>query len=471
MTQTAQKQSTASYKFDPEILREYDIRGTVGKNLTEETAYALGRSFGTFMASKGWKICAVGYDGRASSPALSQNLRQGLKDCGINVINTGRGPTPMLYFATKSMKLDAGIMVTGSHNPPQYNGFKMMTREGSVFGKMIQDLARTTEFVQGVGTEEQKDVSEDYIARLLADLKHKRDFTVVWDNGNGAGGEILQRLVKKLPGTHHVLYGEIDGTFPNHHPDPTVDKNLVDLIAKVKETKADFGIAFDGDADRIGAVDGTGKVIRGDMLLALYSRTVIKENPDAAIIADVKSSDSLFKEIARLGGRPICWNTGHSLVKAKMAETGAKLAGELSGHIFFADKYYGYDDALYAGIRLMDVIAAEDIDLTTVFSHIPPMFSTPELRIEVREEEKFEMVRKMGEALRPQLTQDNQLLDIDGLRITTPDGWWLVRASNTQNVLVARFEAKTEAKLADMQKTLNTLLQPFGYSLDSQADH
>ena len=351
---------TFSHKFDPTSLREYDIRGIVGKTLTRDDAFAIGRCFGSIVARTGGKSTAIGYDGRLSSPDMSQALSAGLRASGIDVVEIGLGPTPMLYYAAVTLKTDGGIMVTGSHNPADYNGFKMTLGGKPFFGADIQRIGKMAQdgdvVAEGAGSVRKVDVAADYLKRLLTDWDGgTRALNVVWDNGNGSAGDVLAELVKGLPGNHTVLNGKIDGTFPAHHPDPTVPANLEELIREVRTRKADIGIAFDGDADRIGLADDTGHIMFGDQLMVLLARDVLKAHPGATIIADVKASQVLFDEIARAGGKPLMWKTGHSLIKSKMAETGCPLAGEMSGHIFFADKWYGFDDALYAAVRTLGI--------------------------------------------------------------------------------------------------------------------
>ncbi len=444
------------HRFDPTTLREYDIRGIVGKTLHGTDAFAIGRVFGSVVAAGGGRTVAVGYDGRISSPELELQLVAGLMASGAEVLRIGRGPTPMLYFAATTLPADGGVMVTGSHNPADYNGFKMMLRGKPFFGARIQEIgvraALGDVVAEAPGSERAIDVSADYVARLLKDWDGgTRALNVVWDNGNGAAGDILQRLVAALPGTHTVLNGAIDGTFPAHHPDPTVEKNLRQLIAEVAARGADVGIAFDGDADRIGAVDDTGKILAGDQLLVIMARDVLRERPGATIIADVKASQVLFDEIAAAGGVPLMWRTGHSLIKAKMAETGAPLAGEMSGHVFFADKWYGFDDALYAGVRLLGILARMDTRLSDVRAALPRVVNTPELRFDCDDIRKFAVIIEVAARLRE---AGATVSDIDGVRVTTPDGWWLLRASNTQAVLVARAEAKDEAGLERLKAAL-----------------
>ncbi len=453
-----------SHDFEPTSLREYDIRGIVGKTLHSADAFAIGRVFGSIVAGQGGRRVAVGYDGRLSSPELEAELVRGLTESGMEVTRIGRGPTPMLYFAATTLETDGGIMVTGSHNPAEYNGFKMMLKGKPFFGRQIQDLgaraAAGDVVVAEAGRAADVDISFDYIARLISDWDGgDRILNVVWDNGNGAAGEVLQRLVTSLPGTHTILNGEIDGRFPAHHPDPTVPKNLAQLIDAVREKGADLGIAFDGDADRIGAVDGSGNILAGDQLLAILARDVLRDNPGATIIADVKASQVLFDEISRAGGTPLMWRTGHSLIKSKMAETGAPLAGEMSGHIFFADRWYGFDDALYAAVRLLGITARMDGSLADVRAALPHVVNTPELRFDCDDVRKFAVVDEVAARLKSACAS---VSDIDGVRVNTEDGWWLLRASNTQAVLVARAEARDEAGLERLKDALAAQLRQSG---------
>ncbi|HPD83110.1 MAG: phosphomannomutase/phosphoglucomutase [Alphaproteobacteria bacterium] len=459
--------SQNAHRFDPTILREYDIRGIVGKTLTEKDALAIGRAFGTKIKRLNGNHVCIAYDGRESSPIFAEKLIEGLLSTGMTVENLGLGPTPMLYFGVKDRNADGGIMITGSHNPAEYNGFKMTLQKSSVFGEEIQQLGKTAaagDFEQGQGTLTTPDIKDAYVARLLQDLKTTRPLNIVWDNGNGAAGEILRRLAAKLPGQHVLLYDDIDGTFPNHHPDPTVDKNLDDLKRSVLERKFDLGIAFDGDGDRIGVVDEKGNVLRCDSLMTIYAKDVLSRNPGASIIGDVKCSQVMFDEITRLGGKAIMWNTGHSLVKAKMIAENAPLAGELSGHIFFKDGYYGYDDALYCAVRLMNAAAETDQPFSSLSAHLPVLFNTPEVRIEVDEATKFSIVPQITENLKLQANDNYEINDIDGVRVKTPEGWWLLRPSNTQNALVSRVEANSEEALNNLKKMVEDELAKIGYN-------
>lgn len=469
MIQTQNQTQISAYTFAPTILREYDIRGQIGKNLSEQDAYVLGLSFGTYVRRKnGTRIC-VGYDGRLTSPTLCEALINGLMETGLNVENVGLGPTPMTYFAVKDRKADAGIMITGSHNPPDYNGFKMTLLNAPVYGETIQEIGRIAasgNFETGEGSRTDIDIKDEYVARLMKDYTGGRELNIAWDNGNGAAGEILKRLVKKLPGKHTLLFEDIDGNFPNHHPDPTVDKNLADLQKSVADNDCDLGIAFDGDGDRIGVVDENGTVLRCDILMTLYASEILKAQPGAAIIGDVKCSQVMFDEINNMGGNAVMWKTGHSLVKAKMAELKAPLAGELSGHIFFADKYYGFDDALYCAIRLINLLGDAKGGLSTLTKHLPVLVNTPEVRFEVDEEEKFDLVPRVFESMKTRGDDTLEIDDIDGIRVSSPDGWWLLRPSNTQNVLVARAESNSEEGLKRLTDMAIEEVAKLGYSVN-----
>jgi phosphomannomutase len=453
-----------SHRFDPTTLREYDIRGTVGRTLSDADAFAIGRCFGTLVSRRGGHTVAVGYDGRLSSPALEAALVDGLMRSGMEAIRIGRGPTPMLYYTGTKQATDGAVMVTGSHNPPEYNGFKMVLGGKPFFGTDIRDLgamAAAGDLVaETQGSDRRIDIAQEYVARLLADWDGgDRMLKVVWDNGNGAAGEVLERLVAGLPGEHVVLNGAIDGNFPAHHPDPTVPKNLEQLIVEVAARRADIGIALDGDADRIGLIDDKGRILFGDQLLVILARDVLHARPGATIIADVKASQVLFDEVARAGGDPLMWKTGHSLIKAKMAETGAPLAGEMSGHIFFADHWYGFDDALYAAVRTLGVLARMDVKLSEVRDALPQVTNTPEIRFDCDDTRKFAVIEEVAARLR---TEGAKVSETDGVRVLTDDGWWLLRASNTQAVLVARAEAGTEPGLERLKHALVRQLEQSG---------
>jgi phosphomannomutase len=455
-----------AHSFDATLLREYDIRGIVGQTLSAADARALGRAFGTRVKRVGGRSVCVGYDGRLSSPEMEAALVEGLTACGLEAVRIGRGPTPMLYYATRALKADGGIMVTGSHNPPDYNGFKMMLGKASFFGADIQDLGQLAargDFETGTGSARSQSVFDDYVARLIEGFDGgPRVLKVAWDAGNGAAGEVMAAMAARLPGQHVLLNERIDGTFPAHHPDPTVPKNLEQLRLAVLGQACDFGIAFDGDGDRIGVIDEKGRILWGDQLLILYGRDILSRRPGATMIADVKASQVLFDELTRAGGNPIMWKTGHSLIKSKMAETGAILAGEMSGHIFFADHYYGFDDALYAAVRLVDLLSRAPESLATFRDRLPQVVNTPEIRFpcaEARKRPAIEEVRKRLEAKKA------QVVGIDGVRVRTEDGWWLLRASNTQDVLVARCEASSAEGLRRLVAALSEQIEAVGLPL------
>ena len=476
------------HEFDPTILREYDIRGVIGKTLGADDARAIGRSFGSMLrrsggglADAGSKTVAVGYDGRVSSPTLEHALVEGLSAAGCNVVRIGMGATPMLYYAEASTEdIDGGIQITGSHNPPDYNGFKMVFEGRPFFGSDIQELgavAAAGDWTDGIGAVSQRDILGEYVERLLEGLAGVEGASLAglkvgWDAGNGAAGPALEAVAAKLPGEHHLLFTEVDGHFPNHHPDPTVEANLADLRALVAEKRLDFGVAFDGDGDRIGAIDGEGRVIWGDQLLMIYAEDLLKERPGATIIADVKASRALFDHVAALGGQPLMWKTGHSLIKSKMKETGSPLAGEMSGHVFFADTYYGFDDALYAGVRLLAASARLGKSVTDLRGAIPPMLNTPEMRFQVDEARKFPAIAEVTERLTTNPGPDVQEVNAtDGVRVNTADGWWLLRASNTQDVLVARAESDSEEGLERLIAQIDQQLELSGLERGETVGH
>jgi len=456
------------------MLREYDIRGVVGDTLSAADAYAIGRSFATMVRRGGGKRVAVGYDGRLSSPMLCDALVEGINAAGIDALNVGLGPTPMLYYAASTEKVDGGIQITGSHNPPDYNGFKMVLQGRPFFGADIQAIgamaaAGDWESVSpgDEGSSESIDIVDAYVDRLVEGFAGEA-LRIGWDAGNGAAGTVIEKLTAKLPGEHFLLYTDIDGHFPNHHPDPTEEKNLADLRKLVAERNLDFGVAFDGDGDRIGAIDGEGRVIWGDQLLQIYAAALLADTPGATIIADVKASQALFDRVAELGGQPLMWKTGHSLIKAKMKETGSPLAGEMSGHIFFADRYYGFDDAPYAAVRLIEAAAKLGKSVTRLRGEMAPMVNTPEMRFQVDEVRKFAIVDEVLDRLAAAGAKVDRT---DGARVLTDDGWWLLRASNTQDVLVARAEAKDEAALARLLGAIDEQLALSGIARGPQAGH
>ncbi len=460
-----------THQFDASALREYDIRGIVGKTLSEKDAYAIGRSFGTILKRDGGKCAAVGYDGRLSSPSFEAKLVKGLTEAGVDVVRVGLGPTPMLYYAEAIIDgVDGAIQITGSHNPAEYNGFKMVKRHAPFYGEDIQALGRMAgagDWESGQGSVRDHAIEDDYVARLAQGYSGKA-FRIGWDAGNGAAGRVIEKLIKLLPGEHHTLYTEIDGNFPNHHPDPTVEANLADLKKLVADKHLDFGVAFDGDGDRIGAIDGKGRVIWGDQILSILAESVLKQVPGATIIADVKASQALFDRVAELGGKPLMWKTGHSLIKVKMKETGSPLAGEMSGHIFYAHGWYGFDDAQYVAVRFMQAISDLGGSLTALKDAMPKMVNTPELRFEVDESRKFAVIDEVLARLEASGAKVDRT---DGARVNTPDGWWLLRASNTQDVLVARAEATNEAGLEKLMAQIDEQLAASGVEREDQAAH
>lgn len=455
------------HKFSPSIIREYDIRGLVDDNLREEDLYAIGRGFGTMIVNNGGTKAGLCYDGRHSSPRFAKEMIKGLLACGLQVEHYGVGPTPMAYYALRERNLDGVIAITGSHNPPQYNGIKLTLRSGSVYGEALQEIARMVasgEVACGSGgAVHDIDIYEDYLTRLISDYQPngKPGLKIAWDAGNGAAGAVLKRLTDKLPGEHILLFEDVDGDFPNHHPDPSVEKNLIDLKKCVLDNQCDLGIAFDGDGDRIGAVDNEGEVIWGDQLVALYAREILERKPGSKIVLDVKCSNTAADLIKGWGGEPIIHNTGHSLVKAKLAETGAPLGGELSAHIFFKDGFYGHDDALYCGIRLLNLVHKYGA-LSDMRKLFPTVYNTPEIRFDVPEEDKFAFIERAKTYVKNNSKPDVSVLDIDGIRVSTPQGWWLLRASNTQNALTGRAEATSEAGLAELVTMLKHVLNEIG---------
>jgi len=466
-----------SHQFHPTVLREYDIRGIIGETLGTADAYAIGRGFATLLRRAGGSRVAVGYDGRLSSPDLEAALVSGLNDSGVDAVRIGLGATPMLYYAEASAEdVQGGIQITGSHNPANYNGFKMVFQGRPFFGADIQELGRlaaTGDWAEGKGTHEPREVLVAYVDRMvqgLAGIDHAKlaDLRIGWDAGNGAAGPALELLVDRLPGEHHLLYTEVDGNFPNHHPDPTEEKNLADLRKLVAEKNLDFGIAFDGDGDRIGAIDGQGRVVWGDQLLMIYAEDLLQMVPGAAVIADVKASRAFFDHVQHLGGQPIMWKTGHSLIKSKMKAIGAPLAGEMSGHVFFAHQYYGFDDALYAAVRLIAASARLGRSVTDLRGAMPALINTPELRFQVDESRKFAVI----EEVKARLAASGADVDgIDGVRVSTADGWWLLRASNTQDVLVARAESESEEGCQRLLAEIDDQLAASGLERGPQAGH
>ncbi|MDE2404825.1 MAG: phosphomannomutase/phosphoglucomutase [Sphingomonadales bacterium] len=462
----------SGHRFHPSILREYDIRGIIGETLGPADARAVGRAFATVLHARGATRVAVGRDGRLSSPALEAELVAGLVECGIDVLRTGLGPTPLLYFAEASTpEVQGGIQVTGSHNPGHHNGFKLVLEGRPFFGEDLLELGRIA--AEGrwtpaprAGRVEDVDLLAAYVDRLLhgldgLDRAALARLRIGWDAGNGAAGPAIAALTARLPGEHHLLFTDVDGHFPNHHPDPTEERNLADLRALVAAKQLDFGVAFDGDGDRIGAVDATGRVVWGDQLLMIYAEDLLRRRPGAAVIADVKASQALFDRVAALGGEPVMWKTGHSLIKSRMKAIAAPLGGEMTGHVFFADDWYGFDDALYAAVRLIAACLRLGRTLTALRGAMPDLHNTPELRIPVAEGRKFAIVAEVAARLAAAGADVNS---IDGVRVRTADGWWLLRASNTQAALTARAESPDAAGLAWLLADLDAQLAVSGVS-------
>jgi phosphomannomutase / phosphoglucomutase len=443
--------------INPSIFREYDIRGIVGKDLDEDIVRTLGRAIGTYFLGRGKREVAMGRDCRLSSPSFAEALAAGLLSTGCNVTDLGIIPTPVLYFCIFYKKLEAGVMITGSHNPPEHNGFKMMAGEETLSGSDIQTIwgiIAEGKYAGGAGVRKSYDLVPEYGDYILRDVKLARKLKVVVDAGNGTGGVVAVPLFRKLGCDVVELYCDMDGRFPNHHADPTLPEAMKDLTDKVLETGADLGIGYDGDADRIGVVDDKGKMIWGDQLMVVFARDLLPSHPGAAVISEVKASKVLYDEIARLGGKPVMWKAGHSLIKKKIREEKALIAGEMSGHIFFVDRWFGFDDAIYSSARLLEILAKTDRKLSEILSDLPRTFTTPEIRVYASDEVKFRIV----DEVRKELAKTHSVIDIDGVRALFPKGWGLVRASNTQALLVLRFEGETEADLEAIQKEVRGVL-------------
>jgi len=447
--------------INPYVFREYDIRGVVEKDFPEDFVVNLGKALGTYYRRNNASKISLGRDCRLSSPSLRDWLLEGLMSAGCEVIDTGLGPTPLLYFSLFHFSVEGGVMITGSHNPPDNNGFKLCLGKSTIYGEEIQKIREIMEkedFMEGSGSVAEIDIKDAYKEEVLKRIKPgKKKLRVVVDSGNGTGG-ILGPAIYRAMGMEVIeLYCEPDGTFPNHHPDPTEDKNMKDIIDKVKETGADVGIAFDGDTDRIGAVNERGEIIRGDQLMILFSREILKEEPGSTFIGEVKCSQTLYDDIEKHGGKGIMWKVGHSLIKKKLKEEGAALAGEMSGHIFFAHRYFGYDDAIYSGARVLEILSNTDETLSELLSDVPPTVNTPELRYPCPDELKVEVVKKVV----AHFQKDYRVVDIDGARIIFPTGWGLVRSSNTQPVIVMRFEAESEEELYKIRETVEGVVNKY----------
>lgn len=442
------------------IFREYDIRGVVGTDFTDEVVENLGKGIGTYLVEHEVKEITLGRDCRISSEGLRDTLVRGLLSTGINVIDIGVCHTPLLYFSLFHLEKNGAVMITGSHNPPEFNGFKVCLGKTTIHGpeiQIIKELIKQNSFVQGSGKITSKDILEAYWDRIAEDISLSKKIRVVIDAGNGTGGKAAVPLLKRLGCEVIELYCNMDGNFPNHHPDPTVPKNLKDLIETVKKEKADVGFAYDGDADRIGAVDEQGNIIWGDHLMIIYARDILKEAPGSTFISEVKASQNFYNDIESRGGKAIMWKTGHSLIKAKMKEEKAVLAGEVSGHVFFAHRYYGFDDAIYASCRLIEILSKTDGALSSLLEDVPKTFTTPEIRVDCPDEKKFEVIEKIRDIFR----KNYEVIDIDGARVLMPGGWGLARASNTQPVLVLRFEANTPERLEEIKNEVESVVNEF----------
>ncbi len=446
--------------IDPSIFRAYDIRGIVDKALTEEAAYGVGRALATETLAAGGKAIAVGRDGRLSGSRMMAALTRGVTEGGVNAVDVGMVTTPMVYFAAATLEgVTSCAAITGSHNPPDYNGIKMVVDGHTLSGEAIQDLRKRIEaqdYSVGAGTVSNQDVFAAYKARISGDIQLKRPLKVVVDAGNGVAGAFAPDVLRAIGAEVIELFCDVDGTFPNHHPDPSKPKNLVDMIARVKELGADVGLAFDGDGDRVGVVDETGKLIFADRQMMLYAADVLSRNAGAQIIYDVKCSSTLTRHIEAKGGEPIMWRTGHSFIKAKLKETGAPLAGEMSGHIFFKDRWYGFDDGIYAACRMLEILAADSRHASAIFNELPDSFSTPEMDWHFEEGEHFAFMDKLKAVAE---FPDGILFDLDGIRVDFADGWGLIRASNTTPILVIRFDADTPEGLERIKNEFRTQVQ------------
>jgi len=444
--------------MNPEMFREYDIRGVAGQDMSDDEVVLIGKGIGSFLKRSGCRRISVGRDCRTTSDLYSQKLIEGLNTTGCDVVDIGVCPTPVLYFSIQHLPADGGVMITASHNPPEYNGFKMNRGADSIHGKEIQvirEMIEAADFESGSGQTTSMDVVTPYMSFIETNINLSKKLRIGVDAGNGTAGVVAVPLMKKLGLEVHDIYCDMDGTFPNHEADPTVIKNLTDLVAMVKEKKLDLGIGYDGDGDRIGVVDENGNIIYGDRLMILFSREILSRKPGAVFVSEVKCSKTMYDDIEKHGGRAIMWKTGHSLIKQKMREVKAELAGEMSGHMFFADRYLGYDDAVYASLRLLEILSRSDRPLSALLEDVPDTFNTPEIRVACPDNQKFAVVRKVTEYFRSAYN----VIDIDGVRVLFDDGWGLVRASNTQPALVLRFEAMTEARLHEIRNLVESVLE------------
>ncbi len=453
--------------MNPQIFREYDIRGLVESDLTPQNVKLIGKAIGTYFRRQGGKLISLGWDVRTSSLLFRDLMIQSLNSTGCDVIDIGMVPTPVAYFSLHHLKSDGGVMITGSHNPPEYNGFKLSHGLNSIYGEKIQqikNLIEQNDFETGTGTMREQDVQEAYIENIKSSIQINKPIKVVVDGGNGCFGIIGPKVLKALGVNPIEQYCEPDGTFPNHHPDPTIPEYMKDLIDRVKSEQADIGLGFDGDADRIGVVDDKGNLLWGDQLLILFARDILKDHPGSAVVGEVKCSQNLFDDIKKNGGIPAMSAAGHSLIKKKMKETNALLAGEMSGHVCFADKYFGFDDAIYAACRILQIVAASNQKVSEMLSDLPKTYNTPEIRIDCPDELKFKITDELTQHFR----SSYEVIDIDGVRINFEQGWGLIRASNTQPVLVLRFEAKTPEKLKEYQTVVYKQLEKYGSDINME---
>lgn len=447
------------------IFREYDIRGVVESDFTADTVIKIGKAFSTYIKKEGFRNCVVGFDARLSADYLFSTFANSLRDCGIDIISIGQCTTPMLYFAQIHLKADSAVMITGSHNPADMNGFKMITKNTALYGEKIQELKNIilkNEFVcrsndMPAGTLKHISIKAEYLDFLKINISMgQRKLKIVIDGGNGTGGMIAAEIFRHF--NHEVieLYTEPDGNFPNHHPDPTVPKYMADLISEVKSSKADLGIGYDGDADRIGVVTEKGDMLFGDHLMMIFSKEILSRKPGAVIVGEVKCSQTMYDGIEKLGGKGIMWKAGHSLIKAKMKETGAELGGEVSGHIFFKDRFFGHDDALYASLRLLEILSRTQKSVSELLADIPKMIMTPEIRLDSDDNKKFEIVKRVTDYFKK---EGYKVVDVDGVRIIFDDGFGLIRASNTQPALVQRYEASSESRLKEIMELMQSKLK------------
>ncbi len=441
------------------VFREYDIRGIAGEEITDSDVSALGRAFGTYMIRQGKKRIVVGRDCRLTSDSYRDLLVSGMLETGLDIVDVGVCPTPLLYFAIRHLDREGGIMITASHNPPEYNGFKICNGFDTIAGEEIQDLRRIVEsenFVSGDGCITEADIFTPYVEFVTGNITLKRKLRVGVDAGNATGGPVALAILEKLGCEVHPIYCDMDGNFPNHEPDPTVMENLTDLQALVRQERLDVGVAYDGDCDRLGVLDHRGEVVYGDKLMIVFAREILTRRPNSIFISEVKCSKTLYDDIEQRGGKPIMWKTGHSLIKAKMKEVQAVLAGEMSGHMFFKDRYFGFDDGIYSSCRLLEILSETGKTIPELLEGVPFTHTTPEIRVDCPDEIKFEVVEKAKQAFR---ADDLMLIDVDGARVIFPDGWGLVRASNTQPVLVLRYEAETQERLASIRELIESTIE------------